>query len=425
VEAPRSNIRAGILSLAAVAAFSGCIWAMNAWKQMSMADYTVRFTREQGVYGIKQGSPILIGGLVHGRVVDVRRTDAGYEANIRIDADVPLYRQVQVWASGAGINGESTIEINDTGRRMTMLSPNAAPSEAGLLPPGSSIVAVDPPAYRAFVGNSTAQPLQWLVRTWFPDDPADSLTSRLKSISDELPKQGRELKKGFDGLTERAGPDFRKWKIDFEALRDAGKSAFAKLGVERDAPPGALVPQMRAITQDASELKRPDTARANIAAEAFDRAIASARSLGAKVGSLRSMLGEPDTSMGRAAADFSIASQELSATEREAVTSPWRLAGGPAPLQRAERDRAELVRAYAQAATQYQRAMKGIEDALRRDEPLLAQDPALAELLRSRFEAANALFDRWQGPMEDLLLGTTAHPGPAAPPGPPTAPAAP
>ena len=52
MEAPRSNIRAGILSLAAVAAFSACLWANNAWKRSRMAEYTVLFTAQQGVYGI-------------------------------------------------------------------------------------------------------------------------------------------------------------------------------------------------------------------------------------------------------------------------------------------------------------------------------------------------------------------------------------
>lgn len=419
MEAPRSNIKAGILTLAALAAFSGCIWAMNAWKQSSMVRYTVQFSREQGVYGIKEGTSIVVGGIPHGKVVGIVPTEKGYDVAVRVDAEVPIYRAARIGASAAGVNGEAVIEVQDTGRRPQMRGANPHPSEAGLLLAGSSIVAVDAPPYRTFVGGSGATPLNSLVQTWFPDDQTDSLWSKLSAVAAELPAQTSSLRTDAAALTDHARTDLRVWKADFEAMRRDGESAFAKLGAGTGAAAAAIVPQMREMADEIANMKRPDTERVQIAFDAFEQAIASARSLGAKVGSLQAMLKEPDTSVGRASADFSIASQELSATEREAVLEPWRLAGGPAASQRGERDRAELVRAYAMAATQFERAMKGIEDSLRRDEKLLATDPALAELLRSRFEAANAMFDAWRLPMEDLILGTpasgTGHAAPKTP----------
>jgi hypothetical protein len=76
------------------------------------------------------------------------------------------------------------------------------------------------------------------------------------------------------------------------------------------------------------------------------------------------------------------------------------------------------VRAYAESAAAHQRAMKGIEDALKRDAELLAKEPGLAELLRARLQAANALFEAQSARMEELLLGPATAPAPVPAPAP-------
>ena len=76
------------------------------------------------------------------------------------------------------------------------------------------------------------------------------------------------------------------------------------------------------------------------------------------------------------------------------------------------------MRAYAESAAAHQRAMKGIEDALKRDSELLAKEPGLAELLRARLQAANALFEAQSARMEELLLGPATAPAPVTAPAP-------
>ena len=139
------------------------------------------------------------------------------------------------------------------------------------------------------------------------------------------------------------------------------------------------------------------------------------RRLSARSGELSATLSDEELSLGATAADYSISAQELSATKREAVLSPWKLLGTPDEAARRRAAAVDAVRAYAEAATQHRIAMKGVEDALRRDEPLLAKDPALATLLRSRLEAANALFESRLAGMEDVLLGPAREA--EAPPG--------
>jgi hypothetical protein len=156
---------------------------------------------------------------------------------------------------------------------------------------------------------------------------------------------------------------------------------------------------------EVGKLPSVESLRTQEASAALDRAVAAAKALGRKSGELRAMLEDADLAMSATSADYAIASQDLAATEREALTAPWRLFASPNAGERARSGRIEVARAYAEAAAAHQRAMKGIEDALRRDAELLARSPGLAELLSSRVEAANARFAEQAARAEELLLG--------------------
>ena len=70
----------------------------------------------------------------------------------------------------------------------------------------------------------------------------------------------------------------------------------------------------------------------------------------------------------------------------------------------------DLARAYAESAVEWRHAMKSIELALRRDEALLASQPALAALLRSRLDASTRRFEDASRRMADLLVGEPPAP---------------
>ena len=125
------------------------------------------------------------------------------------------------------------------------------------------------------------------------------------------------------------------------------------------------------------------------------------------------MLDDADTAFGTTSADYAIAVQDVDATVTEVLRAPWNVVTKPGEAQLAAMARQDLARLYAEAATDHQRAMKGLEDALRRDKALLEKDPALASLLRTRLEAANALFESRLANMESLLLGPAAAAAPA------------
>ncbi len=67
--------------------------------------------------------------------------------------------------------------------------------------------------------------------------------------------------------------------------------------------------------------------------------------------------------MARSMADFSITGQELAAITPEVLAAPWKLFASPSAAQRAESRRVEEARVFAQAATEYRRALSGIQKA--------------------------------------------------------------
>ena len=411
MSAERSNIRAGIVTLSAVCAFSAALWGWIEWKESSRAGYTVVFTAEQGVYGLFPGADVLVGGIRRGQVAEVVPTIVDgkvdeYRVKVEIERMVPLTRASKFEATAAGINGESVLEVRNVGRAGPMAGNGNDPYVNGRLEPGSTVAASTPDSLRTFGGSQNTKPLRKLVDAWLPDPPrADSLPNTVNRVLEDVPERGGSLKKGFGELSDRVRSDIQGWRTSLDALRADSDAAFAKLGAGDGAAADAVVPQLRAIGDEVGELPSIESARMQSASAALDRAVASVKALGRKGGELRDLLADADTSLGASAADYSIASQDLAATEREAVTEPWRLFASPGARDRANDGRIAVARAYAEAATEHQRAMKGIEDALRRDAELLARSLGLVELLRSRLEAANSRFAEQASRAEDLLLG--------------------
>ncbi|NBP52647.1 MAG: hypothetical protein EBU70_15965, partial [Actinobacteria bacterium] len=50
------------------------VWAWTAWQRSGLVPYVVRFTAEQGVYGLKEGSAILVGGMPLGQLERIEPT---------------------------------------------------------------------------------------------------------------------------------------------------------------------------------------------------------------------------------------------------------------------------------------------------------------------------------------------------------------
>jgi hypothetical protein len=411
VASERSNIRAGVAVLASVAAGSALLWALIAWRASGRDSYAVRFTAAQGVYGLRPGAPFRVGGMARGEVTRIEPVIesgrvAGYLAHVEVDHDVPVTDRTRVEARAEDVSGDTVLVATIIDRTRPMAQSTASAGVAGRLPPGSEIRASDPDAFLTWSGPAGGERLRILYDAWF-GMPARGkpLPAALKDAYVELERLSGPLRREGAALAEEAGQDFEVWRKRVAPLREEASAAIAKIGPGRDAAPDALLPALRDIGAQVRDMPAVETARAGRAGDALDRAIASVKGLRQRYGELQAMLADAETALGTTAADYSIATQEFSAGKREVMLSPWRLFGSPGAEDRERAARLGIVRAYAEAAVEHQRALKGVEDALRRDGPLLRTNPALAGLLRTRLDEANALFDLRAAAMEELLLG--------------------
>lgn len=431
MQAERNNIRAGILTLTCVGIFTLALWGGLAWSRSKMVHYLVRFSAEQGVYGLTKGTPVWVGGMEKGAIESitprmVNEVLVGYDVVLLVEYGIPMTANVRCEASEAGINGEAVLELRGLGGAQKTLDGRTNANPQPLLAAGSEIAASAPAQFRGFFGAPMSKSIRELLATWNPDQPTDdSLSHRLRAITDDVPTRLTRTRTEVAALSEQMSPDFKRWKVEFATARDQATTAFEKLGPTQASAdvvvPGTdateqVMPLIRAARTEADNLPRVDRHRLQNAADTLDRAVKAIKELGDQTGSLRSTFTSADHSFGRGSADFSLASQELDASGKEVLAQPWLLLGGDedsAGAGRTDAENREIVREYAIAAVEHQFAMKGIEDALRRDSELLNTVPGLADLLRTRLNSATALFEAETARMENLLLGPPPSKKPA------------
>ena len=414
----RSNIKAGIASLAAVTGLALGIWAWNAVQRSRRVEYIVEFTAEQGVYGIGTGTEVVIGGLPRGQVTGIRPRISGgelksYEVTLAIEPEVPLYEGMRFRATAGGINGDAQVEIYDTGRARAMLGGAVGKDPRRPLDRERVHAATKRDPMRDWFGTVGAKPAGELLATWWPGaDAADTLAGRLERIANSAPDRMSRLKQDVEDTWARMSKDFEEWRPRYDRMAAEAESALADLGLGKDAAEGSVGRTVAGIKDEWAKVPDLRTERADAIGTDFDRASAALKSMMAQVDSLRGSASDLTRAMGEIGAQGSLALQEFDAAYDDALRAPWRVFERPDDAYRAAAAREETARAFAEAATAHRWALKGIDDALRRDEALVRAEPALAGMLRARLEAANAEFEAHRARMEELLLGPRRPTGP-------------
>ncbi len=123
----RNNVRAGLFTLAALALGFATIVVLNAdslkYLWGSHHRYVVRFTLLDGVGGLSPGSEVRVGGLVRGRVTDIRLTgiEAGDDRPPEALVDIQVDGMITLWSNAEAIRtvpilgGSSWINITTIG----------------------------------------------------------------------------------------------------------------------------------------------------------------------------------------------------------------------------------------------------------------------------------------------------------------------
>ncbi len=387
-------MRAGIGVFACLALAAGILWAADWWEARGKVTYILTCTPEQGVYGLKPGSPVRVGGLLLGEVVSVGpsfegESLVGYHVEFVLSRQVVLYKQARIVASVGGLAGDGFVEIADTGRGRTVTGVRSGElTDPGVLPPNAIIAATAPNDYEWIVGHSSAKAVGHLA-TRLPEAWA-----QLKEMGADVSPRLERTKGEWNALLEAIRTDLPGWRAQWATLTERAERAVAKLGAGEGAAADAVVPTLRAVKDDFSKINVAGMRdRLQMPRHALSQAAATLDALQAQAYAARTALGDPDLNLGFAKADFAIAGAELSATKREVMAQLWTIVGWPTGQQQRQAWREDEARIFAEAAAEFDRAVHSIRQTVDRDAKLLATSPGLAELLATSVSQASAQFD--------------------------------
>jgi ABC-type transporter Mla subunit MlaD len=152
-ERRRNNVKAGIFVIVALALAAATMIALTDIGESLLRPqrtYTVTFSVADGVNNLKTGSEVKVGGVLMGRVAEVRpRIENGgifemIDVEFSLDAKVPLYRGARIVISSALIGSDAWLDIYSVGDRSlgppqdTILGISAAGALAALLGPDNA-----------------------------------------------------------------------------------------------------------------------------------------------------------------------------------------------------------------------------------------------------------------------------------------------
>lgn len=405
----RNNVIAGLFVLIAVIA--------GVWVSFVLAggpDYgkvrrfSVVFDLSDGATGLKEGSPVQLGGQEIGRVERVRfELDAGGRPTgvivaVQVRADLPLYENAVVVLERPLLGNLSAINILDAGDAAAPNATNLALVEDGELVRGG----LAPPAFlaQAGLGSDQIQQIRSLVARM--EQGVDQVATLIEKTGPDIEKSFRDSRE----LIEELRTAFNKWdeKIDrtLVNVRDASDRIDPLMtDVERGVDQAVATiesvkaavdenrPRVDAVTSDLATL----SARLRDEGYAqFSQTLDSARTaLGSAQDALTRVsrvVTEETPSIRRILANARLASEQLKLTTIEVRSQPWRLLYRPSLKERETEDLYDAARSYASAASDLRAASESLEAAAAgqsapADERLDALTADLAEAM-SRFRAA-------------------------------------
>ncbi len=336
--------------------------------------YIVRFDLKQSTGGLKDGSPVLLGGQPVGRVSDVAFAEeegraVGVDIRVRVEEGLTLYKDAvfvlerPLIGLGAGLN-----------------ITNSGTPAAGALEPGGVVhaeLAIPPILAAAGYGAEQIEQFQAIVK-----DSRDVI-ARINDLTHEIEEDLISGTKNFNRFSESLS------RVDSEGLALST---------------GDAVDEFRALVEELRELLRVNRPRiddlmtsaqntmttfetegATRLIEAIEHAGVAAERLAEVADTSADILVTETPAIRRTLANARLASDQLRLAMIEIRRNPWKLLGAPDTKELKEEIFYDAARAYATVASDLQDASASLETALAKREDL---DQAQLETLSSELKDA-------------------------------------
>ncbi len=440
----RNNVRAGLFTLVALALGFATIVVLNAdsikylWGEHHR--YVVRFTLLDGVGGLSPGSEVRVGGLVRGRVTDIRLTgiEAGDKRPPEALVDIEVDRSITLWSNAEAIRtvpilgGSSWINITTVGGPdLITRSPGSSNGESSKKLPFDG------------TGEIPATPGDGLLTTIVGPQNAVTTQQLLENVASFTRFLDRDVVLAFDdeirptladarGLVGDVRTDYGQWRKDLDQTFDSVASAADRLDGAMDQAAGT-VSDARDDLRMIGELVRRnvgriDAAIANVEVMTEDGVaithrlrdetlarVDDALDAGAEaISQLSTTMRRIDLQVANAIPqvqaflqDALVAAGEMKLATIEIRRSPWRILYQPQPGELANENLFAAARDFTIAAGEVRSAAESLQSMQDRLPGALEKDPEMQELVQRLLTESLRRLETAQSRLFSVIVGGT------------------
>ncbi len=439
----RNNILAGGFVVSGLALGVWVSFMLSDFGNTSGAGWTnfsIRFRLDQGTAGLRDGSPVLLGGQQVGRVRRIRfeqvpqpgaPSDAparliasGVLVDVAVRGDLPLFENAVVALERPLLGSLSSINITSIGDPEKMAVTGQRAQGVGALVEESEVIAgsIAPPSFLADAGfgpeqagqlrsavanfDKTVADVQRLIETSGPGvqssiDDARRLIADLRARAAEWSKQIDTIAANVEAASARIDPILTKVDLTVEEARGVVASARAAVDENRERIDRIIANVDETSASVKSAASKIDTELVDLIGPALQEARTAFATASGAVNRLSALLGEQTPSIRRTLANLRIMSDQLKLTAIEVRSQPWRLLHAPSTKELEVQVLYDATRSYAEAASDVRSAAESLDVATARrqandpDAPDIGDATATLAEAMARFRAAEKyLFDK-------------------------------
>jgi ABC-type transporter Mla subunit MlaD len=438
----RNNVRAGIFTLVALALGFATIVVLNAdsiqylWGEHHR--YVVRFTLLDGVGGLSPGSEVRVGGLVRGRVTDIRLTgiEVGDKRPPEALVDIEVDRSITLWSNAEAIRtvpilgGSSWINITTVGGPdLITRTPGTSNGDSSTKLPFDG------------TGEIPATPGDGLLTTIVGPQNAVTTQQLLENVASFTRFLDRDVVLAFDdeirptladarGLVGDVRTDYGQWRKDLDRTFDSVASAADRLDGAMDQAAGA-VGDARDDLRMIGELVRRNVGRIDAAianvevmtedgvaithrlrdetlARVDDALDAGANAISQLSSTMRRIDLEIANSIPQVQSflqDALVAAGELKLATIEIRRSPWRILYQPQPGELANENLFAAARDFTIAAGEVRTAASSLQSMQDQLPEALRNDPEMQELVQRLLTESLRRLETAQSRLFSVIVG--------------------
>lgn len=441
----RNNVRAGLFTLASLALGFATIVILNAdsikylWGEHHR--YSVRFTLLDGVGGLSPGSEVRVGGLIKGRVTDIRLTGLAAKdeqapealVDIEVDGSVTLWSNAEAIRTVPILGGSSWINITTVGGpEVVTRSPDPRNGREAVK------LAFDG------TGEILATPGDGLLTTMVGPQNAVTTHQLLENVASFTRFLDRDVVLAFDdeirptlaeakGLVGDVRQDYGEWRKDLDRTFDSVASAANRLDDTMASAEGAVGDAREDLRMVGDLVRRNvgriDAAIANVEImtedgvaithhlrddtlhrvdDALDAGVSSIEQLSSMLATVDLQLANASPTIQAFLQDALIAAGELKLATIEIRRSPWRILYQPKPGELANENLFAAARDFTIAASEVRSAAQSLQEMQERLPQALSEDEEMQELVRRFLTQSLTRLETAQSRLFSVIVGETA-----------------